>query len=147
MPDMQGGPMPGMAGGGGPQGTASITGGAPGAGPAPDRTGGVTTGGGAKGLQEAHKASVQTVIKVLEEGLPVWGSDSEQGTAIMKALQTLTKAFGTDPASDITKAHVQNLQDVLAGPQGPTTPGAGQQQPQGPQMNPALMQMMGGGGQ
>ena len=128
-------------------GMSPITGGAPGPGAPPEKTGAATTGGDAKGLQDAHKASIQTVIKVREEGISVWGSTSEEGQAIIKALQTLTKGFGTDPASDITKAHVQNLQDVLAGPQGkiPLGGAGGQPQPQGaPGISPQLMQTMGG---
>lgn len=97
------------------------------------------------GQQAAHKAGIHTAIKILEEGIPIWGFNTPEGEALQKALKLLTNTFGEEPGSDISKAQIQNLMKILQGEQGPIPLGGAGAAPEAPQgMPPELLQLMGG---
>jgi len=80
-----------------------------------------------KGLQQQQKVNVMMSMDLLSHSLPTFGADSDEGIAIMKALQTLSKAFGKsqDKSRELVPAEV--LQMLSSLPQaGGASPGARQ---------------------
>jgi len=73
------------------------------------------------------KVDVLMGIKMLERGIPAFGSTSKEGRALMKAVLALTKEFGADEekSEELMPAEIRQLLQGLAGPGQPPTPPAG----------------------
>lgn len=86
--------------------------GAPGAGPTPSP---MSTPQPNDGLKQAGRVDVQIARKKLEESLPKLSSDSDEGKAVLKALSTLSAAFGKTEAKDeeLIPAEVLSLLDGI----------------------------------
>ncbi len=106
---------PGAAGPGQPDPGAG--GGAP---PSP-AAGPMSTPQEPRGQQAGAKVSVQVALKLLEQSLVPFGSGSQEGGAIMKAITALTKAFGRDEEKS-KELMPAELKQALMGPGG--APGA-----------------------
>lgn len=85
---------------------------APGAGPTPSP---MSTPQPNDGLKQAGRVDVQIARKKLEESLPKLSSESEEGRAVLKALSTLSAAFGKTEAKDeeLIPAEVLSLLDGI----------------------------------
>lgn len=78
-----------------------------------------------KGLQQAEKVHVMMSMDLLAHAIPALGAQSEEGQAVMKALQTLSKVFGKtqDKSRELVPAEILQLLSAL--PQaGGGSPGA-----------------------
>lgn len=62
-----------------------------------------------EGQKEAARVNVHIAMNMLEQALPVFGSESKEGKAILKHLSGLSKDFGKDDASDLVPAEVMQL--------------------------------------
>jgi hypothetical protein len=63
-----------------------------------------------KGESEQAKANVQIAIGILEQALPLLGSDSEEGAVVLKALSALSKNFAGKKSADLAAAeHIQTM--------------------------------------
>jgi hypothetical protein len=85
------------------------------------------------GMLEGAKLKVMTSIKTLEMALGTFGSTSEEGKAVMKAISALAKAFGKheDESKELMPAEIKQLMAGLAGPGAPPGPPAGGAPPPG----------------
>ena len=63
----------------------------------------------AKGETEQAKANVQIAIVLLEQTLPMLGTDSEEGKAVLKALTMLSKSFAGKKSQDLAPAELMQL--------------------------------------
>lgn len=74
-----------------------------------------------QGLEQMAAVKVNQIIKVLEQTLPAFGSGSEQGAGILKALQALNKAFPASESEPLGNAQMLQLmtstQQGQGGPQ------------------------------
>jgi len=57
-----------------------------------------------KGETEQAKANVQMAVHILEQSLPLLGSDSEEGASVLKALSMLSKSFAGKKSADLVPA-------------------------------------------
>jgi hypothetical protein len=66
-------------------------------------------------------------MKQMEKSLGAYGSTSEEGKAIMKALSALAKAFGKqeDRTQELMPAEIRSLLGAAAGPGAPPKPAGG----------------------
>jgi len=73
------------------------------------------------GHQAAAKASMHVVLKLLENALPVFGADSDQGKEVMTAIKALIKGFGETESKDkeLMPAEIMQMMQGLAGPGSP----------------------------
>jgi hypothetical protein len=96
-----------------------------------------------EGAQAQAKVQCLNAQKVLERALAAFGSASEEGKAVLKAISALAKAFGKDldTSEELSAAEKMTMLQGLAGPgqppkpQGPPPggpPGAGAAPPQPP---------------
>ena len=119
--------MLGGAGGGAPSGGAP---GAPGGG-MPPVSAPMSTPQPNEGEKQAAKVKVQQAMDLLEQTLPEFGSESEEGAAVLQCLSSLGKKFGgSDRArsKELMPAEIMNMIASLPrGPGGvhPPQPGAG----------------------
>ncbi len=69
------------------------------------------------GLQAAAAAQIQISIKLLERALPVMGSTTDQGRAILAALKTLTNQFPMQESrvQELIPAEVRQLAASVQG--------------------------------
>jgi hypothetical protein len=128
-----------MAGGGGtgaapgpnPMSAAASSNEAPGAGP-------MATPGPKEGQAQAAMVNISMVFQLLEQSLPAFGSQSEEGKAILQALSTLTKKFGEQrqKSDQLIPAELMQLMQTIpgAGGGGAAAPKAG------PPASPAMPQ-------
>ena len=86
---MAGGAGKGDAPGPNPMEVASPNNEAPGGGP-------MATPGPKEGMKQAAMVNISMVFQLLEQSLPAFGSQSEEGKAVLKALSGLTSQFGKD---------------------------------------------------
>lgn len=75
--------------------------------------------------------AVQVALKLLEQSLVPFGSGSQEGGAIMKAISALTKAFGKDEEKS-KELMPAELKQALMGPGGAPPQPAGGAPPGGP---------------
>lgn len=61
------------------------------------------------GLKEAAKINVHIAMNMLEQALPVFGSESKEGKAILRHLSGLAKDFGENDSSDLVPAEVMQM--------------------------------------
>ena len=68
-----------------------------------------------KGLQQAEKVHVMMSMDLLAQAIPALGPQSEEGQAVMKALQILSKQFGKtqDKSRDLVPAEIMQLLSAL----------------------------------
>jgi hypothetical protein len=80
-----------------------------------------------KGLHQAAKVHVMMAADLLAQAIPSFGPQSEDGQALMKALQVLHKAFGKTQEKSRELVPAEILQLLSALPQaGGGSPGAKQ---------------------
>jgi hypothetical protein len=79
-------------------------GGAPGPGGTP-----MATPQAKEGKQEKARLRVHIAMNMLEQALPDFGAESEDGTAILKVLLSLSKTFGDRDASDLVPAEIKQM--------------------------------------
>ena len=66
-----------------------------------------------EGLKEAARVSIHIAMNMLEQALPVFGSESKEGEQILKILAMLSKGFGKRDASDLVPAEVLQMNKSL----------------------------------
>jgi len=136
-------------------GAPNITGGPPVVPPQQGaRSGGLTLPGKPSGILAVAKVNVQIAMTLMEQALGEFGSGSEEGGAIIKALQSLSKSFGKQNADDLSEAQLKNMlaQSGVGAPAmpppggNPTLPGGGAPPPgagmSGGGLPPELMKML-----
>jgi hypothetical protein len=112
-----------MAGGGGtdsaagpnPMSAAAPSNEAPGGGP-------MSTPGPKEGEIQKARVNISMVFQLLEQSLPAFGSQSEEGKSVLQALSTLTKRFGKDrqKADQLIPAELMQLVQSVPGMGGGT---------------------------
>lgn len=104
---------------------AMLGAGGPGAGTPPESLAGnapqaapMATPEAPEGLREAAKVDVMLAVKVLERALPAFGFDTKEGKAILNALKSFSKVFGSSEGStqELMPAEIQQLMQQM--PQG-----------------------------
>jgi hypothetical protein len=73
-----------------------------------------------KGQQAGASAAVNVARKLLEQSLVSFGSDSEEGAAVLKAIHALAKGFARDEENSQSLMPAELKSALLAG--GPMTP-------------------------
>lgn len=66
-----------------------------------------------EGLKEAARVNIHISMNMLEQALPVFGSESKEGKSILKILNMLSKEFGQNDASDLVPAEVLQMNKAL----------------------------------
>jgi len=66
-----------------------------------------------EGLKESARVNVHIAMNMLEQALPVFGSESKEGGSILKILGMLGKEFGKQDASDLVPAEVLQMNKAL----------------------------------
>lgn len=103
---------------------------------------GTPSGGDVKpsGDQEVARANVLVALNHLEKQLPILGSDSDEGKALLSAISTLSKKFSGKKSEDLVPAELMQLlgsqpdavkQQMMREMGGPTGPELGGPGPQG----------------
>ena len=62
-----------------------------------------------KGLKTAAQTNVHIAVNMLEEALPAYGSESEEGAKIRKALDILAKLVAKRDSSDLVPAELLQM--------------------------------------
>lgn len=62
---------------------------------------------------EKAKANVQIAVQVLEQTLPMLGSGSEEGRAVLAALTTLHKKFAGKKSQDLAPAELMQMMSTM----------------------------------
>lgn len=93
-----------------------------------------------EGLSQAAMVNVSMVFKLLEQSLQVFGSQSEQGKAILSALKTLTGQFGQDRAKSESLIPAELMQLIQSVPGAGGGPPASQAMAGLPATQPAIPQ-------
>jgi hypothetical protein len=97
---------PGAAPGATPgMGTPPRPGGAPGA----PMAAGMTTPQAQQGRQAMGHVQVQIAMQVLEHALPMLGSGSKEGAAVIRSLDSLSKTFGNKDNGDLVPAQLVSM--------------------------------------
>lgn len=98
--------------------------GGPGAGPTPTP---MTTPQPNEGLKKAARVQIQMAIKLLQQQLPHFEFDSEEGKAVMDALKNLTRGFGKSEEKDrqLFPAEIMQLLSGAAAPPSPMAAAGG----------------------
>lgn len=66
-----------------------------------------------EGLKEAARVNIHIAMNMLEQALPVFGSESKEGKSVLKILGMLSKEFGHQDASDLVPAEVLQMNKAL----------------------------------
>ncbi len=66
-----------------------------------------------EGMKEAARVNIHIAMNMLEQALPVFGSESKEGGSILKILGMLGKEFGKSDASDLVPAEVLQMNKAL----------------------------------
>ena len=66
-----------------------------------------------EGLKEAARVNVHIAMNMLEQALPVFGSEAKEGKSILKILSMLSKEFGQSDASDLVPAEILQMNKSL----------------------------------
>ena len=106
------------SGGGAPGGVAS-PGGAGAPSPSAPAGGPMCAPQPKEGMAQAAMVNISMVFQLLEQSLPAFGSQSEEGKSILQALSTLTKKFGASRQKSDSLVPAELLQLVQS------IPGAG----------------------
>lgn len=62
-----------------------------------------------EGLKEAARVNIHIAMNMLEQALPVFGSETKEGKNVLKALNQLSKDFGDSDTSDLHPAEIRQL--------------------------------------
>ncbi len=98
-----------------------------------------------EGRKEAARVNIHIAMNMLEQALPEFGSESEEGKSVIKILGMLANKFGKQDASDLVPAEILQMNRALPQAGGGTEvqrmlqkqmQGGGQPQPQLPQPQP-----------
>ena len=119
-PDVMQKMMAASGGGGAPPGMPGATSAKPGMGGPAESQGGSAPGqkpGGApmstpqdkRGLKAAAQTNVHIAVNMLEEALPAFGSESQEGAKILAALKTLGGLIGKRDTSDLVPAEIMQM--------------------------------------
>lgn len=123
---------------GGGSNAASVPPAAPAGANTPPAAGPMTTPQPKEGLTQAAMVNVSMVFQLLEQSLPAFGSQSEEGQAILSALKTLTSKFGKErqKADSLIPAELMQLLQSIPGAGGgsPAAKQLGGMSPQTPAM-------------
>ena len=86
------------------------------------------------GDKQGAMAQVQMAVKILEQTLIAFGSDTEEGRAVLSCLSTLGKKFGEskDHGRALIPSEIMNLQASMPKGAGGMPPGGQAAQPQPP---------------
>ena len=78
-----------------------------------------------KGEQKGAMVQVQMAIDILEQALPAFGSETEEGHAVLDALKGLSKKFASkrDKGRELIPSEIMNLVSSMPKPQGVAMPG------------------------
>lgn len=91
-----------------------------------------------EGLKQQAMVNISMVFQMLEQSLPAFGAQSDEGKAVMAALTGLNKVFGADraKADELIPAQLQQLMQQVPGAGGgtPAAQALGQQPPGQPAM-------------
>lgn len=73
------------------------------------------------GQQEGAKVDALMAVKMLERALPAFGSGTDEGKAILKAITALGHAFGKEEGQteELMPAEIKQMLQGLAGPGAP----------------------------
>lgn len=66
-----------------------------------------------EGVKEAARVNIHIAMNMLEQALPAFGSESEEGKKVLKILSMLSKEFGKTDASDLTAAEILQMNKSL----------------------------------
>jgi len=66
-----------------------------------------------EGLKEAARVNVHIAMNMLEQALPIFGSEEKEGKSILKILNMLSKDFGKSDASDLVPAEILQMNKSL----------------------------------
>ena len=68
-----------------------------------------------EGEKAAAKINVQMAMELLQQSLPAFGSDTEEGKAIMKIVKEISKSFGTREAQtkELIPAEIIQMMQTL----------------------------------
>ena len=116
----------------------------PGAGNVPPVGSPMSTPQPAEGDKQGAMAQVQMAVKILEQTLVAFGSDTEEGKAVLHSLSTLSKQFGKtkDSGRALIPSEIMNLVAGIPKGAGGQAPGAGApppgMPPQGAQQPPMM---------
>ena len=99
-----------LAGGGAPK-----PGGAPGGMPQSPRPGGTPMAKPQEkeGLKEIARTNIHIAMNMLEQALPVFGTESKEGGKLIDILKSLSKSFGHQEASDLVPAQIGQMNKSL----------------------------------
>lgn len=61
------------------------------------------------GLQAAARTNIHIAMNMLEQALPVFGSESDEGKAILQTLSKLATKFGKSDDGDLVPAQIMQL--------------------------------------
>ena len=62
-----------------------------------------------QGLKEAARVNIHIAMNMLEQALPVFGSETKEGKNVLRALNQLSKDFGDSDTSDLHPAELRQL--------------------------------------
>lgn len=62
-----------------------------------------------EGLKEAARVNVHIAMNMLEQALPVFGSETKEGKNVLKVLNMLAKDFGDSDTSDLHPAEIRQM--------------------------------------
>ena len=122
---------------GGAQGATDGIQGLPGGGVSPPVSSPMSTPQPNEGEKQGAKIKVQQAMDLLEQALPEFGAESEEGGAVLQVLSTLGKKFGGEDrarSKELMPAELMNLMAAMPrGPGGmkPPMPGGGAGGPPG----------------
>jgi hypothetical protein len=66
-----------------------------------------------EGMKEAARVNIHIAMNMLEQALPVFGSESKEGKSVLKILGMLSKEFGESDASDLVPAEILQMNKSL----------------------------------
>lgn len=66
-----------------------------------------------EGVKEAARVNIHIAMNMLEQALPAFGSESEEGMKVLKILSMLSKSFGKQDASDLVPAEIAQMNKSL----------------------------------
>ncbi len=66
-----------------------------------------------EGLKEAARVNIHIAMNMLEQSLPVLGSETKEGKSVLKILSMLAKEFGDSDASDLVPAEILQMNKSL----------------------------------
>lgn len=62
-----------------------------------------------EGLKEAARVNVHIAMNMLEQALPVFGSETKEGKDVLKVLNMLARSFGDNDTSDLHPAEIRQM--------------------------------------